>query len=60
MNSKRFNIFTGSVGMAVWVFLTYHNPEHSTNIAIGSLLCLIGFGGVNTIKEILETWKGQQ
>ena len=58
--SKRetFNFWTGLISFIVWIWLSYLYPEHTFNLALASLMMLLGFGGRDTIVEIVKTWKG--
>lgn len=53
------NLLTGLLGFTAWALFSWRSPEHSSNIALGALLMLLGFGGRETIKEILKTWRGK-
>ncbi|MGL4367640.1 MAG: hypothetical protein ACRCTQ_05125 [Brevinemataceae bacterium] len=58
MNRRELlNFFSGFLGFTVWIILTYRNPEHAVNTALGSLLMLVGFGGRDTIINIIKIWK---
>lgn len=53
------NFCTGLAGLIMWYQLTLSNPEYSVRIALGLLAVLMGFGGRETVKEILKIWKGK-
>lgn len=53
------NLLTGLLGFMAWALFSWRSPENSSNIALGALLMLLGFGGRETIKEILKTWRGK-
>lgn len=53
-----FNIITGILGYFTWFYLSKITPEYSVQIAIATLSMLIGFGGRDTIKDIIKTIKG--
>ncbi|MGL4561920.1 MAG: hypothetical protein ACRCV0_06515 [Brevinema sp.] len=55
--NKILNFITGLAGFTAWFILTKNSPEHSLTIATGVLLILLGFGGRETIQEILKAWK---
>lgn len=57
MINKTLNFITGLAGFITWFFLTKNSPEHSLTIATGVLLVLLGFGGRETIQEILKVWR---
>ncbi|SFB75575.1 hypothetical protein SAMN02745150_00638 [Brevinema andersonii] len=48
------NVLTGSLGFTAWLPLTSKSPENSLGLAIGVLTVLMGFGGRETVKEILQ------
>lgn len=54
------NFFTGLAGLIMWYKLALQNPEHSIQTALGLLAVLMGFGGRETIKEIIKIWKGKE
>lgn len=58
MSNQVINFITGLAGFIVWIVLTYSSPDNSINLAVGVLLMLVGFGGRDTIIEIIKTWKG--
>lgn len=51
------NFFTGLAGLIMWFYLTLKHPESAVHIALGLLAVLMGFGGRETIKEILQIFK---
>lgn len=57
MYNKILNIVTGIAGFVVWIYLVKDNTEQAINLALGILLMLIGFGGRDTIIEIVKSWK---
>lgn len=48
------NVLTGSLGFIAWLLLTSKSPENALGLAIGILTVLMGFGGRETVKEILQ------
>ena len=50
-----FNIITGALGFCTWFYLSKITPEYSIQIAIATLSMLVGFGGRDTIKDIIKT-----
>lgn len=54
------NFFTGLAGLIMWYQLTIKSPEYSVRIALGLMAALMGFGGRETIKEIIKIWKGKE
>lgn len=59
MNNQTLNLLTGIMGFLVWTYLSYLTPEHSVNLALGSLLMLVGFAGKETIVDIVKSFKNQ-
>ncbi|MGL5956776.1 MAG: hypothetical protein ACRC0X_09325 [Brevinema sp.] len=51
------NFITGLIGFVSWFYLVNKSPEHGLTLALGVLLILLGFGGRETIQEILKTWR---
>ncbi|MGL5721248.1 MAG: hypothetical protein ACRCY4_02450 [Brevinema sp.] len=59
MKEREFqNALTGLASFGLWAWLSYRTPEYSVQIALGSLLALLGFAGRDTIIEILKSWRG--
>lgn len=50
-------MITGIIGFVVWFYLVRNNPDHAVNIALGVLLILVGFGGRDTVIDIIKSWK---
>ena len=57
MHSNILNIITGTCGFTIWIYLVKDTPTQSINLALGILLMLIGFGGRDTIIDIIKSWK---
>lgn len=57
MSHNILNTITGFCGLMIWVWLTKSSPDQATNLAVGILLMLVGFGGRDTIIEIIKSWK---
>lgn len=48
------SMYTGSLGFIAWIIITSKSPENALGLAIGILTVLMGFGGSETVKEILQ------
>lgn len=57
MVNKILNFVTGCMGFITWVYLSKESPNQAINIAMGVLLMLIGFGGRDTIIDIIKSIK---
>ena len=58
MKFNILNIITGLCGSLIWIYLVRDNTEQAVELALGILLMLIGFGGRDTIIDIIKSWKG--
>ena len=54
---EKFNFVTGLVSFGERIWLSFLYPEHTLNLAIASLSMLLGFGGRDTIVDIIKSWK---
>ena len=54
---EKFNFVTGLVSFGVWTWLCFLYPEHTLDLARACLSMLLGFGGRDTIVDIIKSWK---
>ncbi|MGL4562254.1 MAG: hypothetical protein ACRCVW_00145 [Brevinema sp.] len=55
--NESINVVTGFLGFITWTVLSYYSSQDSLVIALGCLAMLMGFGGRDTIIEIIKSYK---